>query len=778
MKSLSCFNRVRPQEVWVERAMVTPFQPLCRPRETAMERQLGDNHRATQNSQSLAKGTKKCFTYHLACSRSLPIALANAGPNDDFFAPINIGGSAAVVPRVERPAQLPSPPHEDRPDANRRASGPIEGNDSVAIEDVAVGPLLSFDSQGSGQLPITLGAGRVPSEDRRSSDSVPAIVATDPVSPQNDDGRERAPFASPSLSPERSSSIERRAMAEVHMGGAPNVVHTRRAAHSRRPFAPLAGSRYESPSRASESVSPAGPPLPLSDILEASMSPRPRRVMLSSPLPPSSPPRDSSSPQRQTNRLLPNDVHPPRAIEDESSGEWDELYVDQEGVLRQFRAPTTGPQDGYVWSDSPEWHRKDRRVEETEAKQKSSSSEKENYPSPPGQRQQTSSPEYTLPIPGSGDSAYSNPNFYRAPPSEDSINPEPMREETFLQVVGAMSSLSQEYRGLWNTGKLISKDARHAEMTSIIGRRQLVQERANFWRMNIWFSAWTNPAKKWHPEAIWKQPIDLELIDGRYYEVDDPPEDDQEPVEFEPSSERTNTNKSTWNEHKIHYIDGEPGYSYTVRKSNATNVREEDNSSPSPSYLQRFMAHRAATEPARTPPQQPSSPPSAARKIKPLPGRKRVREEDGDELEDEYRGGSRKISRITAPHTVAPLSRVQNASLEDYSPPEGVIAPLQLLGRGDVIENSDEDWTDEISVQSILEDDALLNLSNWRSPAKSATQTAPVEERLDRKFNPFLSADVEASTSKEADVVEVVDETGERHRRYSASSKGKGRAAA
>lgn len=140
---------------------------------------------------------------------------------------------------------------------------------------------------------------------------------------------------------------------------------------------------------------------------------------------------------------------------------------------------------------------------------------------PQAQSQSNSHEGLRLREPDSGDSAYSNgDNFYRAPPSEDSVNPEPMCAKTYQDILRTTKSLSESFRDVIVDGQNTARDVHSAEMDAYLSRHKLAQERGSFWRMYLWTSTWTNPAMKWNRTALWKQPMDLIRAGGKYVEVD------------------------------------------------------------------------------------------------------------------------------------------------------------------------------------------------------------------------------------------------------------------
>lgn len=136
---------------------------------------------------------------------------------------------------------------------------------------------------------------------------------------------------------------------------------------------------------------------------------------------------------------------------------------------------------------------------------------------------------------------------------------------------------------------------------------------------------------------------------------------------------------------------------------------------------------------------------------------KRNRSDENDH-DAAQRGGVRKFSRRIVPHTVAPLARIQD-SPEINSSPRSEIVPLQLEGRlSPLFEGEEEEnWVDEKSVESILE----------------GVNPLLVGTNADESVNPFWDGD---SLPPSPEQVEVVDDAGEKHRRYSFDSKGKGKA--
>ena len=218
----------------------------------------------------------------------------------------------------------------------------------------------------------------------------------------------------------------------------------------------------------------------------------PRRFIPSSPLPPSSPPQDTSP-------------SPPRHVDED---EPISLGLDS-SPRRVF------DEDG---SDN-------RHIVETISSRQSNRSDPNSTHSSPVENAPRPTQGFLLREPDSGDSVYSNgDNFYRGPPSDDSVNPAQMCDETYQDFIRCTQSLSKEIRSLIGYGAADVHAAHSAERDAILNRRKACQERQNFWRMHLYLAGFTNPAKKWSRQAIWKGPIDLILVNGEYVEVssDDP----------------------------------------------------------------------------------------------------------------------------------------------------------------------------------------------------------------------------------------------------------------
>lgn len=114
----------------------------------------------------------------------------------------------------------------------------------------------------------------------------------------------------------------------------------------------------------------------------------------------------------------------------------------------------------------------------------------------------------------------------------------------------------------------------------------------------------------------------------------------------------------------------------------------------------------------------------------------------------------------------SPLNYRHHSS-DDQSESSSPIIPTRLFQDPASPSSGEEDYVDEKSVESIL--DGLFNIDDQPNG-----QVKGGEQRGGLSFAPFFNGieDIQAG------VVEVVDEEGERHRRYSAASKGKGRAIA
>jgi hypothetical protein len=251
---------------------------------------------------------------------------------------------------------------------------------------------------------------------------------------------------------------------------------------------------------------------------------RSTRKFASSSLPPSSPPADSTSPSRPHDQAeLTSHQHALPTLDESESNDLPSLDMDNSANWPEYwRRQNTNMSvaefcvgEAYEESVTPssQLQLPDAVTEENE-QTRSRSSDKENQaPSPPEffTRQ--------LPYADSGDSAYSNHNnFYRDPPSDDSINPKPMRKETYKTVVDNLGSLSRVYRSNIETCKALVNDVHMVEKDAIISRRLWTQEKFHLWRMSMFLGLWNNPALKFHPEAIWKAPIDLEIVGSTYVE--------------------------------------------------------------------------------------------------------------------------------------------------------------------------------------------------------------------------------------------------------------------
>ena len=157
----------------------------------------------------------------------------------------------------------------------------------------------------------------------------------------------------------------------------------------------------------------------------------------------------------------------------------------------------------------------------------------------------------------------------------------------------------------------------------------------------------------------------------------------------------------------------------------------------------------------------PRSSPSAA--LNYIFGHKRPRAEDNEDESENYRCGARKYARHTAAHTTAPLEDAPGDASEEFPSFEISNIPFWSKEKMSPVPEEDEEevdnYVDEKSVEHIL--------SGQRPPARLASHP-------DESENPFWTDGEDGSDSPEQ--VEVEDDTGEKHRRYSFEAKGKARA--
>lgn len=123
---------------------------------------------------------------------------------------------------------------------------------------------------------------------------------------------------------------------------------------------------------------------------------------------------------------------------------------------------------------------------------------------------------------GSRDTPFSNSNnFLRSLPQDDWPEQFPVSEDILGDVVETMGSLSDLYRDDLAECQALVEEIHNATKDAFLIRRKIVQEVAMYNRMRKWIMTWSNPPRKWAPDAIWFQPIDLKLVDGEYAEMSD-----------------------------------------------------------------------------------------------------------------------------------------------------------------------------------------------------------------------------------------------------------------
>ena len=144
----------------------------------------------------------------------------------------------------------------------------------------------------------------------------------------------------------------------------------------------------------------------------------------------------------------------------------------------------------------------------------------------------------------------------------------------------------------------------------------------------------------------------------------------------------------------------------------------------------------------------------------PPASKKRARDDSEDELENEHYDAR----KVLLQEASSPRS-LDQSSAQDSSPSPNIPPFFFENGVDKSTPPSDkEDYVDEKSVETILDEPSAL--SEDEDSEDSDTSLPGVKIRQD------------VFEGDDADMVEIVDEAGERHRRYSAASKGKGRALA
>ncbi|KAI0090739.1 hypothetical protein BDY19DRAFT_904998 [Irpex rosettiformis] len=560
--------------------------------------------------------------------------------------------------------------------------------------------------------------------------------------------------------------------------------------------------------------------------LSSSPSP-PRRYIPSSPLPPSSPPQNTSSPPPQA-AMDKDDILGGESSSDRASAKSGQISTSPEGDSIEYLPPTETISTRYHW--------------------------------------QAIHGAATRPIqnilpraPNSGDSVYCNDdNFLRV--LDDPINPEPMLEEFFQELTGRTCLASEKIRDLIAAGLYAVDEAHHAEAYAKVNRRELCGERATSWRLNIWTRGFTNPAKSWHPNAMWKAPIPLAMLDGEYVEVpsDDPifqaaypvlsdnwtdegeemnvePQEglqtvfeeksEEEKLEEEPEgqepeeqdskeqeleeqgSEEQGSEEQESEEQESEEQDSEEqefeeqwvdvaeeqvelyqrNISRTLTSYESTILRSrfkgravsEGQISPIKFIEPQFALFRSISVPNR-PPELMYSPAQSS------PGSKRGRDDDleEDELENEYHDARK--TQMSGVQFSNLLKNAQDTLSDDDDDvlPTPIIPPDFSKESVSPVSNDSEDYVDEKSVESILEGllspDEHANNADAENVELEEDSPKKPQEKHARTFSLFslhdYKSDDDDSDDDDGDLVEVIDEAGKRHRRYSTESKGKGKA--
>ncbi|KAI0343720.1 hypothetical protein BDW22DRAFT_1202054 [Trametopsis cervina] len=594
------------------------------------------------------------------------------------------------------------------------------------------------------------------------------IVPTDPLDPLTDE-RHGQPLLTigspngpqPSLSP---LGLDRRSESRQNStGGTPG---NRRVL--RLPSPPTYSSR--SP------PSPHGDPVhTMTSLLRTPSPPRPQGAPYS-PLPPSSPPRDSTSPAPQDKAADTNDEQ-----EKPLSSERESLVGDaRQADIRQILSDNSVTHLRRVSTEySPSMLQGI--IERQQASEHGSDlvdfhtpSDKENVAptlvqSPP---QQQHPHYYELPEADSGDSVYTGTS--PEPASDDDASDGLLAPDDLIQrAVDVMASLSQVYRSNLMGCKAVMDRAITLEKDVVIQRREVTQELSMVYRDLVWVSHMANPAVTYDPETLWKQPIEVKMLDGMYLEETTDSEDDEIDELF------SHKGPLRWDESGVCHIDSQvadPPSKSQGPRSNKGSGRDNTEQKKAPNgrddrgegqetlmgYLNHFLEKKTiASEPARSPPTFFSSSPSTdeniavsrlqqnqpelpRRKVNALPQRGAGRRRGLGGLTPGKRQ-HRQVVDTTPPSSPSPMSK--------HPRPPGLFS----VGSP---QSDIDDYIDEKSVESILE--GLL-------PSAQEDYRAP---------NPFLKRQKTAPSGSRARrvTVQVVDEDGEEHERISAVLKGKGKA--
>lgn len=357
-----------------------------------------------------------------------------------------------------------------------------------------------------------------------------------PTDPAEDTEEDSGGFGRPYLLIDRDSpsppALQSRSLEPEPSGYLRNQDSVKHGTEQRRdPQSPLPPSsppvhHYSSPDSA--------PALPLSDLLQSS-SPGPRRATAYSPLPPSSPPRDSTSPERQEEENL-------QPQENSSFGDQQEYDSHGEPISHQ---QSLREDNGTSFFESLDRQIVGQHEGESVLLRYSPNGEDQGKDSDE-HRESTHSPE--LPIPGSGDSAYSNRgHYYTSPSNVSTYEPQQATDKSISRAVRAMASLARVYRSNLDGCQLLTEYVHSVKMDAVITRRAVTQEMAMTYRMNQWATTWDNPAKKWHKSALWKYPISTKIVGDKYVETSS--DDDRAPPALKA--------KLTWNEDNVCSIVGE-----------------------------------------------------------------------------------------------------------------------------------------------------------------------------------------------------------------------------
>lgn len=267
----------------------------------------------------------------------------------------------------------------------------------------------------------------------------------------------------------------------------------------------------------------------LSDFI-ATSSPPVRRQDLSSPLPPSSPPRDSSDPAPYDGQQQDEHEQQPQSG---SSSFWDQPELDSNGDPIQYdMGPAEDTESSLFLTPNTRALRQERRQAADNAEFRAPAVDEEGDRPRPDEVEQTGDGEEEeedddcdLPTPGSGDSAYTASEYTCASDGP----PQPADDQLLTRSVNCMASLSAEYRLKLEISRNLVAKVHDARKDALIARRFVSQETAMSLRMAQWLAFFENPAGKWHASSLWKQPMTLKIVDGRYvedlsdYDEDEPP---------------------------------------------------------------------------------------------------------------------------------------------------------------------------------------------------------------------------------------------------------------